>query len=211
MEDRRRASFLWRNSAYILMFCGAVFSQRVLAQVRFTVVAKTGEVAPGLNETFGDVGGPLMNNAGEVVFTGKGLSYDASSGTPIGVYVGRPGNVQLVTKVGDPAPGSGANVSLLSISPLAFSDNGQVVIGGYLEGPGIARLSVYGLWIGSAHQPLAYVAQLNAPAPGFDSPVNYYSLGQSQLASGRILFPSHLKGGQPGDPAPALWSGSGAN
>jgi hypothetical protein len=208
MEDRRRATSVWRNIAYVLIFC---YSQLALAQARFNVVAKTGDAAPGLNETFGDVGGPLINNGGEVVFTGKGLSFDARAGAPMGIYVGTPGDVQLVSKVGDPAPGSGTDVSLFSISPVAFSDNGQVVISAYLEGPGIPRLDVSGFWIGSAHQPLAYVARVKARAQGFDPSVTYNWTDSPRLGGGRIIFNGVVKGVPAGEGEAALWAGNASN
>jgi len=211
MKDRRLAWFWWRNCSYVLMICGVIASQHAFAQGQFTAVAKTGDVAPGLNETFGDIAGPLINNAGEVVFTGKGLSYDARAGAPMGIYVGTPGNVQLIAKVGDPAPGSAASASLLSISPQAFSDNGQVVVGGYLDGPGFGRLDISGVWIGSAHQPLAYVARLQAPAQGFDPAGTYRWTDSPRLAGGRIVFDGSVAGVPAGEGQGALWGGTATN
>src|SRR4051794_6530656 len=114
MQYRGRASFLSRNTAYVLIFCWLLCSQRASAQGQFTVVAKTGDAAPGLNDTFGELAGPLINNSGEVVFSEKGLTFDVSAWAPMGVYVGTPGHLQLITKVGDSAPGSGPGVSLTS-------------------------------------------------------------------------------------------------
>ena len=84
------------------------------------------------------------------------------------------------------APGSAADVSLFSIWTATFSDNGQVLISGYLDGPGIPRLDISGVWLGSTHQPLAYVARLKAPAQGFELSVTYDWVHGTRLAGGEV-------------------------
>ena len=178
------------------------------AQAPFTVVAKSGDTAPGLNDNFGAFGGPLINNAGQVAFRGA-PSFEAQFAGPTGVYVGTPGDLHLIAKTGDPAPGSAPGVTFDTPFLTAFSETGQVAVGSHLQGPGLTRFNIFAHWIGSADQPLTYVAGHLMPAQGFPSAA-FWSPGAPRIAGGNLALGASLNIPN-GTPRGFLWAGTPAS
>jgi hypothetical protein len=183
-------------------------SESLSAQPAFTVVAQSGDTAPGLNDNFGVFSSPLINNAGQVAFRGA-PSFNAQFAGPTGVYVAAPGNLHLIAKSGDPAPGA-SGVTFDTPFLTAFSETGQVAVGSYLQGPGLARFDVFAHWIGSANQPLTYVAGHLMPAQGIPS-ATLSSPGAPRIAGGNLAFGASLNNLPNGTPRGFLWAGTPAS
>src|SRR4051812_38072550 len=145
MDTSRRGGCFWSFGLLVLFF--GLWGPKAGAQVQLTIVAKGGDAAPGLNDSFGVFSQAMINNSGQVAFFGA-PSLNARFAGPMGVYLWSGGNLQVVAKTGDSVPGAPAGATLLTTSPGGFSDTGQVVIGGYLQGPGISPGDIYGFWVG---------------------------------------------------------------
>ena len=86
------------------------------------LLAREGDTAPGTTETFEIFGSePLINNVGQVlvdaIITGPTESSD-------GLWIGTPGNLQLLARSGVPTSSSHM-IQFLSLSSVSLSDNGS--------------------------------------------------------------------------------------
>ena len=171
------------------------------------MIAAIGDEAPG-GGRFVSFGAPQLNNKPEVYFF---ANLDASSG----IFMAAPDPVGLkkVVRLGDPWPGGPANMTFAGLNNnLSVNDKGQVAFLGNSSNPGRP-----GLFVGSATDPPAKVAEGTAPAPvgtfnGFPVPVKL-------TASGEVLFNANYGGptgggsgvflARPGDPARALAASGG--
>lgn len=107
-----------------------------------SLVAREGSPAPGtnLNTTFGDLGNnitgvytrPVINGAGQVAFFGRLAGLGVSDGNDSGIWMqDRHGDVQLIAREGDAAPGGGVFDDLNPWgSALHLNKAGQIVFHG---------------------------------------------------------------------------------
>ena len=110
-SNRLRASgkLHWRSPACaFLISCASIaLAFPLLAQVPVTLVAREGDPAPGAGDgvVFENLFAPSINNANEVLFAAVLSGTGVASDNKDGIWTGPPGNLQLLARDGDPAPG----------------------------------------------------------------------------------------------------------
>lgn len=123
-----------------------------------TMVARAGDPAPGTDSVFGGfvTNNTYINNAGVVLTTASLLGGTSTSATNAAVYVATPTGIpaapyalSLVTRAGDPAPGTPGDVFGPAFNQGGeFSDSGQAVFNRDIRGGdsmfGINDRGVYG-------------------------------------------------------------------
>jgi alpha-tubulin suppressor-like RCC1 family protein len=179
------------------------------------LVAREGSQAPGMPDgaVFGIVvnasnklflARPALNNAGQTAFashvTGGGV--DATNNG--GIWLGTAGNLSLVIRSGDHAPGTPSGVNLsssLSTSQPVLNDAGQIAFTATLTGAGVDFTNNLGLWAGVPGS-LALVARTGDHAPSTEDGVVFGSLNNPQSAgvdrilnaAGQTAFVAQLTG-----------------
>jgi len=119
------------------------------------LLARDGEPAPGTPASvnfFRGFQAPLLNNTGQAAYmgclTGPGI---VSQVNDHGIWLGSPGNLQLVARMGDPAPGTAPGVifsQLFFTGELRLNSAGEALFAGQLSGPGIDASNDCGIWGG---------------------------------------------------------------
>ncbi len=134
------------------------------------LAARTGDPAPGAGSDarFSDIGSAVVNRNGVVAFRAQiaGAGVDSSNDT--GIWWGVPGNLQLIAREGDPAPGMPFGVSFGgfgNVNSPDINDVGEVAFIGYLVGAGIDVNNGVGIWTGQPGT-IAPIARAGDPAPG---------------------------------------------
>jgi len=115
-----------------------------------TMVARKGDPAPGTDAFFWgfNYNYAYVNDSGKVAFqcilTG-GTSTDTNKD---GIWTGTPGNLHLVVRAGDPAPGTaGATFQPFNGWLMSFNDLGQILITGNLTGGDVIQgFNDNGVW-----------------------------------------------------------------
>jgi len=96
-----------------------------------TMVMREGDPAPGTDATFNVVNNSntTCNSTGTVAFMAVVSGGSSTTANDAGLWVGTPGNLQLVAREGDPAPGTvGATLAMnISSAAIMINDRGQVV------------------------------------------------------------------------------------
>jgi hypothetical protein len=157
---------------------------------------------------------PALNVAGETTFlaamTGAGITANNDSA----LWTGRPGNITLLAREGDPAPGMGAGVGYSSFnSNIALNAAGQSAFTGLVAGPGVTLANDGAVWIAGAGG-TTLLAREGNQAPGAPVDVNF-SAFYAPLAlneAGRATFLAGVTG--PGITTrnnQGLWSGTPGN
>ncbi|HEV8713609.1 MAG TPA: choice-of-anchor tandem repeat NxxGxxAF-containing protein [Candidatus Binatia bacterium] len=141
-----------------------------------TKVTRSGEPAPGTTDgaVFLNFAAPLFNESGEVAFTAQ-LTKAPNDGTLTtnndrGLWAGTQGNLRLIARKGDPAPGvegSGAiflNHSLPSSTPFNPTLNryGQVAFSSALS---FGSSGGSGVWIGDSYAHLTHISHTGETTP----------------------------------------------
>jgi hypothetical protein len=118
------------------------------------VVARENDAAPGFTNgerysLFTD--SPVINNQGTVAFLANIRSSSSTQTIGQAVYRGTPGDLAVLARTNDPAPGtpdgvvfSGFNVA--NQEPLTIANGGLVVFTGVLTGPGVTSANNVGIW-----------------------------------------------------------------
>jgi hypothetical protein len=121
------------------------------------VVARKGTAAPGMQDgiVFGFEGNDenpfrftALNDQGQIAFGGYVKGPDVTTETNSGLWFGEVGNLQLIAREGEAAPGAAAGVvfgDLWRASP-QLNATGQLVFSANVRGPGIASESNNSLW-----------------------------------------------------------------
>ena len=146
-----------------------------------TALARLGNPAPGggTYDTF-NFGGPRLNGAGQMAFSANLVDSTSSQG----LFVGTPGAVTAVARVGTPAPGGG---NFNGFDEPLLNGAGQVAFEGFLTG----STSTRGIFAGTPGA-LAAVARNGDPAPGGG---NYSDFPFLLLnGAGQVAFRSRLTG-----------------
>lgn len=173
-----------------------VTSNPAIAEIDYAVVALTGDIAPGTDgATFSTVGGPTVNDLGDVLFVGQlsGPGVDSSNQSAIWSVIN--GEMELVIRRGDPMPGANGAVLHSTAATIAISNAGLVSFRGSLEGQGINDSNDFGLW--SDHgSGLTLVARAGDAAPDaggalFDDFTPTFAVWNE---SGRTAFRANLTG-----------------
>ena len=123
------------------------------------LLAQEGQPAPGTEpDTVFDAFTPLSDGFespiapnGEVAFwayvRGPSVTFGDNSS---GIWAGMPGNLQLIAREGDPAPGTEAGTVFNSIDHRYAYNDGGAVFYATLSGPSVDGSNDYGIWAGRA-------------------------------------------------------------
>lgn len=186
------------------------------------LVAHAGDVAPGAGGAVWSnllpVGWILRAN-GRVAFPGE--IDGADSAHDGGIWAGTVGNLALVAREGDPAPGTtvafaSANNNFQDGPHLAMNDAGAVAFRAKLAGQGVTTSNDQALYAGTPGA-LTLVGRLGGAAPDAGGATFAKSGSESFTppsinTSGQILFRGHLAGtGVTPTNADAIWLGSPAS
>jgi hypothetical protein len=165
------------------------------------LLMRGGDHAPGtpagVNFLFPD-GSPAINAAGQGSFSANLTGIGVTSDNDWGIWVGAPGNLTLLVRTGDPAPGMPAgnnfldfaDVSNVGIRP-ALNASGQCAFAGHVTGLGLDNS---GLWVGAPGS-VTLLARAGNPAPGAAAGVNYSSFETPTInASGQSAFHARVQG-----------------
>jgi hypothetical protein len=167
-----------------MAFLGDSASNGVWSDVSggFAPVALPGDHAPGLPDdaTFLPYNGGqrniTFNNAGQITFLTS--AHGPTSGTAFGIWSDRSGDLELVVRFGDQAPGLPAGVNFSSVSvfdhthSLAMNDAGQIALLSHLTGPGVNSTNNESVWSERTGS-LALVAREGSQAPGMPDGTNF--------------------------------------
>ncbi len=135
------------------------------------LLARTGDAAPGtpLGTNYSNFSDdPPLNSGGQATFlcdlTGPGITNTNNSG----LWTGSPGNVMLLARESDPAPGMAAGISYYDFGNppvIHINASGQSLFAGYLAGPGVSGANGTALWTGTPGAVVNVVREGDA-APG---------------------------------------------
>ena len=157
------------------------------------VLMRQGDPAPG---TGGAVYGvPALaqgfGNSGRTAFatnlSGTGVTPGVNDQ---GLFIGSPGNVQLISRKRDPAPGLPAGVLMNVVNAnLSYSDfqGGTVAFYATVTGTGVTAQSDSSFWIGNANG-LTLLCREGDPAPGWSNAPNYVSATFGPIAAGACMI-----------------------
>ncbi|MEA3188359.1 MAG: hypothetical protein QOD99_2189, partial [Chthoniobacter sp.] len=119
-----------------------------------TLLARTGDQPPGTaaGAKFQDFSIPTLNSAGQSAFVGFLTGSGVNSTNSSGIWTGTSGNLQLLARAGDNAPGtaSGVNFNIFqgdSTTP-QINASGQNAFSAYLSGTGVSEPNDTGIWLG---------------------------------------------------------------
>lgn len=140
------------------------------------IVARKGDLAPDTTDHFADFFSVQLNDAGQVAIV---AALDSSSATDRAIFAGPPGNLHLVAREGDPAPG-GLTFGEIPVFVAKFDSLGNVGFTATLAAPPESDASA---WMGPAGA-LQLVAREGEPAPQgetFQGSMNLISLATGNL------------------------------
>jgi hypothetical protein len=185
------------------------------------LVAHVGDPAPGAGGSVWSrlLGfGQILRSGGRVAFPGEIAGADSTHDG--GLWAGTVGNLTLVAREGDPAPGTSVVYAsgtryFQDTLHLAMNDSGVVAFRAKLSGTGVTTANDQALFAGTPGA-LSLVARLGSVAPDaggatFTKPSTESFSAPSINASGQILFRGHLAGaGVTPTNAEGLWFGDPA-
>ncbi len=180
------------------------------------LVVRGGDPAPGTNPgiAFSAVGSPVLNDAGEVAFGGNVTGPTVDSTNDQGIWAGAVGNLQLVVREGDPAPGTDPGVVFVGGAAPVLNGAGEVAFRGRLAGPGVlSGINNLGIWAGAVGN-LQLVVRGGDPAPGTDDGVVFgISFGTPTLnGAGKVAFKNRIFGpGVDSTNDQGIWAGAVGN
>ncbi len=161
------------------------------------VLARGGDPAPGTGPgvnfqyPFGQI---AINATGQCAFVSTLTGTGVINGNESGLWTGRPGQLTLVMRGGDPAPGTGLHFRG-PVDPVVINGAGRVAFAATLTGPGLTHLNDQGIWTGTAGQ-LEMVARTGQPAPGTSAGTLFTILAAPWInAAGRLAFYADLSDG----------------
>jgi hypothetical protein len=168
------------------------------------LVACEGFPAPDTEEgtTFlapgnGFPGNSVINDLGEVGFTSR-LSGTVEPFTGEGIWLGPPGNVRLVARDGDQAPGTpeGTRFIGLGSARLVLNNAGHSAFAATLMGPDIGPTNDRGIWLGSLPDNLVLITRKGEPAPDTDDGVVFsdFDFNRAVNDNGEVAIRAVLEG-----------------
>jgi hypothetical protein len=174
-----------------------------------SLVARLGAPAPQVDppRTFTSLGLPVLNRSGQLAFSA--LVNAPGEPDQNGIWAGTPGNLQLVARTGDPAPGLADDIAIGRVNPPVLNNHGQVAFASSLHLQGTDELHDAGLFFGSAADPVPLVHP-GTPAFGLDPALTFRSVGSPSINdAGQIAFPGRLTGpGVDDTNNDGLWAGT---
>lgn len=159
-----------------------------------------GQPAPGTSAVFADGSPPLLNDSGQVFFSGLLQGSGVVSGTnDVGLWFGLPGTLALVARTGDVAPGTGGktfsflNTDSISVNcedcGIALNVAGHVAFHGKIAG--VTSSTQGGIWGGQPSNP-SLLVQAGTTAPGLGSNAFLYFYDVALNARDDIAFFTNL-------------------
>ncbi len=174
------------------------------------LVARSREQAPGAPPgVFFQMGfleslsAPSLSPAGELAFRSSLVGAGVAVENPSAIFQGTPGNLQMIARLGDAAPGLPAGVHFADFEsawgPLAIA-GGQTLFESQVLGPGVTIDSMRALWLGSPSG-IELVLRTGDPIEGMPdgrwgnaiSP-SVNALGQIAMFSD-VVFPNDTRAG----------------
>lgn len=125
------------------------------------LVARTGSTPPGFNSDtrLADLWVNTIDDRGTVAFSGLVESL-TNEGASYGSWKVFPGEEPtLIGMSGDPAPGTGTDITFRTLSPEGINTHGQAVMHGFLQGPGVTDANTRGIWAEDLSGVLRYVVR----------------------------------------------------
>ena len=175
------------------------------------LVARSGVQAPGapagVNLSFDvlnsfNLDWPMLNNAGRTAFVGGLTGAGVNSTNYWGMWSSGSGNLELVARAGDQAPGTpsgtiyGTTTDLFSpVLAGGLNNAGHITFWANLAGSGVLDSLNNGVWVGESGS-LTLVTRNPAHAPGTPDGVNFlYATGAVALNhSDQVAFAARLTG-----------------
>jgi hypothetical protein len=138
--------------------------------------------------------GLSLNNNGQTTFSARLIGSEIDSSNDRGIWSDRSGNVALIARTGDPAPGMSEGVAFSELANLS-SNNAAVAFSATLTGDEINFSRFDNIWSYRSGN-LELVARRGVPAPGIDGDVEYGSISGPRLdGAGNVSFFGELSGG----------------
>ncbi len=164
------------------------------AGVGLAMVAREGDVAPGAGGgRFGNLVAPVINNAGQIAFTGSLTGSGTNDTNNSGVWSDT-GVLKLVAREGSQAPGTSNGQKFSAIAPPVINSDGQIAFRALLTGANVNFNNDFGIWSEGGGD-LALVAREGNPAPGADSGQRFGVLRSPVFnGNGHTAFLSSISG-----------------
>ncbi len=168
---------------------------------------RAGSQSPGVSSgvQFAGLGVPALNESGRIAFIAGLTGSDVNSSNDTGIWSGGSGNLALVARKGDQAPGLPAGVTFVyfpgspDLLPVPLLNNvGQTAFYASLSGGGFSGSSVWSEGSGN----LAVVAYRGAQAPGTPDGVTFAGFDLRSLVlndAGQTAFVASLTGSSVND------------
>jgi len=156
------------------------------------LIAREGSAAPGTSATFLALGGPVLNNAGQIAFpgllTGNGVRFRDP-----GIWSEGSGALALVAREGSAAPGT-SSVFFRFEFPVILNSKGQTAFAGRVANTGINNIND-GIWSEGSGS-LALVVREGDGAPGTNGSFGAFGFANRPLLNdaGQIAFLGRLVG-----------------
>ncbi len=137
------------------------------AAVTYRTVVFTGDPSPGLEAGVSYSGGglPSINSAGQVAFRGWLQGPGVDSTNNVGIWSEGAGNLTLVARQGEHAPGTEADVVFSSLSFPVLNQAGRTAFYGTLQGPGVDLTNDTGVWSNNSGA-VDLIVREGQPVPG---------------------------------------------
>ncbi len=167
-----------------------------------SLLAREGDQAPGqaAGVTFGAVfptSATPINASGQAVFFSGLTGTGVTTANDTAIWRGSPGNVALVAREGDAAPGTTVVFGSLAGSTIApaFNSAGRTAFNGILTGLGVTTANDRGIWTGTPGN-LSLLVREGDAVPGTPLGSTVASLGSTVAlnSSGQHLFFANLIG-----------------
>jgi hypothetical protein len=166
--------------------------------------ARTGEEVPGAGggvnwKYFSD---PNINNAGQLAFQASLQGPAVGPTNSRAIVAGRPGDLQIVARTGDLAPGTTGTFMYFGIGPFEgyepplINAAGHAAFVGTIGGPGVTVYDDTGLWVQDPTGQLQLIAREGDAAPGGGTYYDFnFSNARIQLgAAGQVAFLATIGG-----------------
>jgi hypothetical protein len=165
-----------------------------------TLLAYDGHPAPDTGASFnGSIVGTRapINGAGQSVFSFSLSGTGVTTANNNGIWLGRPGELQLLVRSGSPAVGMAGGVTYAAVNgnPPVINAHGQVAFHAKVAGVGISSSNDWGIWRGQ-HGEISKVVHEGDAAPGAGGALfgNTSLVGLSINDRGDVVFPNVLTG-----------------
>ncbi|MEQ8209636.1 MAG: hypothetical protein RH917_07370 [Lacipirellulaceae bacterium] len=126
------------------------------------LVVRSRDPAPGapVGVEFESFENQVINGAGQTAFIGELLGTGVDSTNDRGLWAqSSGGELELVARTGDAAPGTPAGVNFARLGTYVFNSSGQVAFSGFLTGTGVDSTNDVGIWALDSSGTLALIAR----------------------------------------------------